>query len=64
MLLVAIFIGLSAKPVFAYIDPGTGSYFFQVIVAVFLGGVLYLKVFWRKAVGFFRQLFSRKKHVS
>ncbi len=50
----------------AYIDPGSGSFIFQMIVAGALGAGLALKIFWRKIVDLFRALFSRKrdqKHV-
>jgi hypothetical protein len=37
----------------AYVDPGTGSYIFQVLVGVFLGAAVALKLWWRKLWGFF-----------
>jgi hypothetical protein len=36
----------------AYVDPGTGSYIFQVVIGVFLGAAVALKVFWRRIWGF------------
>jgi hypothetical protein len=36
----------------AYVDPGTGSYIFQVLIGVFLGAAVALKVFWRRIWGF------------
>ena len=33
---------------FAYIDPGTGSYFIQILIAALAGGVFALKMFWKK----------------
>lgn len=47
--------------VHAYIDPGTGSYLFQVLLAVFLGALFVLKSWWMKVVIFFRDLFFRTK---
>lgn len=44
----------------AYLDPGTGSYLIQVILAALLGGAVALKLFWRNISGFFRRLFSRR----
>ena len=41
---------LLASPAWAYIDPGTGSYLIQVIMAVFLGSLFVLKSFWKKTV--------------
>lgn len=43
----------------AYLDPGTGSYIFQVIVAALLGGLFMLKVFWARITGFFRKRLQR-----
>jgi hypothetical protein len=36
----------------AYVDPGTGSYVFQVLIGVFLGAAVAVKVFWRRIWGF------------
>lgn len=36
----------------AYLDPGTGSYIFQVLIGVFLGTAVAVKVFWRRIWGF------------
>ena len=36
----------------AYVDPGTGSYIFQVLIGVFLGAAVAVKVFWRRIWGF------------
>jgi cytochrome b len=36
----------------AYVDPGTGSYVFQVLIGIFLGAAVALKVFWRRIWGF------------
>jgi hypothetical protein len=44
----------------AYIDPGTGSYIFQVLLGAFLGMLFALKVFWRRMMQFFKRLFNRR----
>lgn len=43
----------------AYLDPGTGSIIFQVIIAVLCGGLFVIKLFWRRIKTFFKGLFSR-----
>ena len=43
--------------IFLYIDPGSGSYLIQVIIAAVLGTLFFFKNLWWK----FRSLFSRKK---
>ena len=49
----------------AYIDPGTGSFIVQVIVATVLGAVFYFKFFWRKIRNFFKQkILGRKEDES
>ena len=46
---------------YAYLDPGTGSYIFQLIIAVLIGGLFAVKLFWNKIKLFFKNLFSRGK---
>jgi len=48
MILGIIFWLVMAKPVFAYLDPGSGSYLLQVIVGVFLAGGYAIKLYWTK----------------
>jgi hypothetical protein len=45
---------------YCYIDPGTGSYVFQIIVAAFVAISFAVKVFWHKIKGFFQKLFAKK----
>lgn len=39
----------------AYMDPGAGSYIFQVIVGVLLGAGVAVKVFWHRILNLFRK---------
>jgi len=43
----------------SYIDPGTGSYIFQLLIAGFLGALFAVKMFWNKVKLFFTNLFSK-----
>ena len=45
----------------AYIDPGTGSYVIQVILAAILGGVVTMKVFWKRIGMILKRIVSRGK---
>jgi hypothetical protein len=45
------------KLLLLYLDPGSGSYLVQAIIAAVLGGLFYIKSFWRKI----RALFSRDR---
>ena len=42
---------------YAYLDPGTGSYLIQMLLAALLGGLFAIKLFWRKIRDFFKKLF-------
>jgi hypothetical protein len=37
----------------AYLDPGTGSFLFQTVIAVVLGATFTLKVYWQRVKLFF-----------
>lgn len=45
---------------YAYLDPGTGSYFFQLIIAALLGGLFAIKLFWNSIKAFFVKVFSKR----
>lgn len=57
---VLILVVVSYGNAFAYIDPATGSYFLQLLLAGVLGALFALKVFWRNIKGYFQAHFSRK----
>lgn len=42
-----------------YLDPGSGSFIFQLIIASLLGGLFILKAYWKRISKFFRHLISR-----
>lgn len=43
----------------AYLDPGSGSYLLQLLIAGVMGGLLMLRVYWGKVSDFFRKLFGQ-----
>ena len=45
----------------AYIDPGAGSYFLQLLIAGILGASFAVKLFWKNLTDFFRNLGSKKR---
>jgi hypothetical protein len=45
-----------AKPAYAYIDPGTGSFIIQVLIAMFAAAAVALNIFWRNIKLFFAKL--------
>lgn len=46
---------------FGYIDPGTGSYLLQILIATLLGSLLALKIFWQRIKTFFVNIIGRKQ---
>ncbi len=50
-----------SKNAFAYLDPGTGSYVFQILIATIIGGLFTIKMYWQKVKNFFGNLFSKKQ---
>jgi hypothetical protein len=45
----------------AYIDPGTGSFVVQVLVASLAGIIYLIKMFWRNIKGYFLKLLHKKR---
>lgn len=45
----------------AYLDPGTGSYVLQTVIAGILGGLFTLKIWWRRIAAFFSRIFKGQK---
>ncbi|MEM7234697.1 MAG: hypothetical protein AAF517_21135 [Planctomycetota bacterium] len=52
---------LFPAPAYAYLDPGTGSMILQAIVAGILGGLMAIKLFWRRIFAFFAGLVKREE---
>ncbi len=57
-IVLLIMLNLSTS-LFAYLDPGSFSYFLQIIVMVFVGGVVAIKNFWHNITGFFKSIFKK-----
>jgi hypothetical protein len=58
---VAFGIFLLVRPAYGYIDPGTGSYVLQTLLAILFAAAYTLKIYWHHVAGFFRYKFSRKR---
>lgn len=52
---------VSSGQLFAYLDPGTGSYIFQLAIAGIAGALLAIKVFWQKIKKFIGGLLKSGK---
>jgi hypothetical protein len=46
---------LSPAEALAYIDPGTGSYVFQTLLAALFTAAILLRTFWARLTGLFRR---------
>ena len=46
-----------------YLDPGTGSFILQMVIAFFLGTLFALKLFWTKIKTFFLKLFGKMPEI-
>lgn len=57
-----LFLFLS-KNVYAYLDPGTGSYLIQLLVASFVGISVANRFFWGKIKTILKKIFSKKTPV-
>jgi hypothetical protein len=51
---LVVFISLLHKDL-AYLDPGSGSFILQIILATLLASLLFMKGFWRKVLGIFKK---------
>jgi hypothetical protein len=44
----------------AYLDPGSGSFIFQLIIASLVGGAFIIKTYWKRITGYLQKVFSKK----
>ena len=59
-IMVGVLLLISARDAFAYVDPGTGSYILQLIMAGLLAAAFALKSYWKNIAAFLSSLMSRK----
>jgi len=50
---LAVVLGLLATPAEAYLDPGTGSYVFQMVAAAVVSVGFVARAYWHRVRGFF-----------
>ena len=56
-----LFSVLGTGKAYAYLDPGTGSYLFQLLLGAFLGALFSARIFWQKIKTFFTTRFQKSK---
>ena len=60
--LFIIFVFLFAPlKIYGYLDPGTGSYMLQILLATLIGAAYAVKVYWRKIKAYFKNIISGKE---
>ena len=59
LVLLAVFV-LFPQRAYGYVDPGTGSYILQIIIAGLLGGLFALKMSWKSIRLHLTNLFSKR----
>ena len=58
VIVLAVGYVLVPQTAFAYLDPGSGSYIFQMALAVFVSAFFAVKMYWKKLTSFVSQLLS------
>ncbi len=58
---VATIITLCSKPAFAYLDPGTLGMFFQMLIAIVAGALLFFKIGWTRVKSFLKKMFNPRR---
>lgn len=57
--IVAFLILFYPKQAYAYLDPGSGSYFLQLVLGIVLGILVSIKLYFKKIKIFFEELFNK-----
>jgi len=60
LLFFGIFFLMLPQTAYSYLDPGTGSYVIQVLLAAFVGAAFTVKIYWAKIKMVFVNLFMKK----
>ena len=61
-LLLTVLFSLALQPkAYAYLDPGTGSFFTQMLLAGLVGLSFFIKTFWQAIKNFFSRIFKGSK---
>lgn len=54
-ILIQTLISSPAREKLLYLDPGSGSFILQLVLAALLGAAVIARTYWGKIVGFFRK---------
>jgi hypothetical protein len=53
--IAAVLLVLGAGPAYAYVDPGSASFFVQVLIGTLLGIAFTVRLYWQKIKAYFRR---------
>jgi hypothetical protein len=59
--LLLVLFALAPSPAWAYIDPGTGSFLFQVVAATLIGGLFFVRTSWQRIRERIKRLFGSRR---
>ena len=62
MLFISLYVLIFSKDVYAYLDPGTGSYMLQMLVAGFAAAFFVIKHYWYRIKQFFIAKFHKHEN--
>ena len=60
ILLAVILYAFLMRPAYAYLDPGTGSFILQMLVAGILGAMFTIKMYWYRFKSWLAKLFGKE----
>ncbi len=52
------------RSAYAYLDPATGSYITQIIIAAVIGGLFFIKQYFHRIGTFLKGLFAKEKSIA
>jgi drug/metabolite transporter (DMT)-like permease len=58
---VIVLLFVFTRQAHAYLDPGSGSYIFQLLLAALVGALFAVRIYWKRIRTFFRRLLSKEK---
>jgi hypothetical protein len=63
LVILALFLLTLPQRAYAYLDPGTGSYLLQLLIAGLLGASMAVKIFWGNIKAFFSKKSSEGQEI-
>jgi len=61
LIVIAVFLFSAARYSYAYLDPGSGSYVFQLLIGGFLVASVSIKTYWKQIKSFIQKKTVRKR---